>query len=311
MNWHQKHSTNAAYTTTDTNTPRPLCTACIYGIIHQTSTDHRKVHRDPTTIPGQQFALDAFANTARSSRHHKHCDLFTDLAKGLIFPVFTKDRSALELVTKTTIFFRTHPHWSTQQSDVIRFIRIDPESNYNSQAFCKCLSYFGYSIERTPPRDRHANGITERLITAKTNIAMVAPTPRVPDIFWDLAMAYACRTHSFNYKRLNDSPYHYVHNQNIDIKQLHPFWARCYVYIPLKNRREKLSSPRAYKAHFVGYNFSTIMFPNYLVVEVYKNGSYGGIGSRQDIIFDASIILETPQHSLLTKNFIPQVRSSL
>ena len=293
MNWHQQHSTNAAYTHIDANTPRPVCTACLYGTMHQTSTDHRKVHRDPTTIPGQQFALDAFSNTKRSSRHHRHCDLFTDLATGQIFPVFTKDRSALELVTKTTIFFRTHPHWSTQQSDVIRFIRIDPESNYNSQAFLKCLSGFGYSIERTPPRDKHANGVAERsvgLITAKTNIAMQAPTPHVPDAFWDLAMAYACRTHSFNYnKRLNDSPYHYVYNQHIDIKQLHPFWARCYVYIPLKNRAGKLNSPRAYKAHFVGYNFSTIMFPNYLVVEVCKNGSYGDIRSSKDVIFDASI----------------------
>ena len=160
--------------------------------------------------------------------------------------MFTKDRSAQELVTKTTIFFRTHPHWSTQQTDVIRFLRIDPESNYNSQAFLKCLSDFGYSIERTPPRDKHANGVPERsvgLITEKINIAIQAPTPHVPDSFWDLAMAYACRTHSFKYnKRLNDSPYHYVYNRHIDIKQLHPFWAFCYVYIPLKNRTRKLNS---------------------------------------------------------------------
>lgn len=254
---------------------------------------HRKTHRDPTTIPGQQFALDAFTNTATSSRQHRHCDLFTDLATGQVFPVFTKDRKAVELVTKTTIFFRTHPQWSTQQSTVTRFIRIDPESNYNSQAFLKCLSDFGYSIERTPPRDKHANGVAERsvgLITAKTNTAMLAPTPTVPNKFWDLAMAYACRTQSFNYnKRLNDSPYHYVYGQHIDIKQLHPFWARCYVYIPLKDRERKLNSPQAYKAHFVGYNFSTIMFPNYLVVEVYKNGTYGNIRSSKDVIFDASI----------------------
>ena len=103
-------------------------------------------------------------------------------------------------------------------------------------------------------------------------------------------MAYACRTHSSNFnKRINDSPYHYVYGEHIDIKDLHPFWARCYVYIPLKLRQGKLNSPRAYKADFVGYNFSTIMFPNYLVVEVYKNGQYGQVRSTKDAIFDSSI----------------------
>ena len=97
-------------------------------------------------------------------------------------------------------------------------------------------------------------------------------------------MAYACRTHSLNYnKRINDSPYHYVYGEHIDIKDLHPFWSLCYVYIPLKLRQGKLNAPRAYKAHFVGYNFSTIMFPNYLVVEEYKNGQYGQVRSRKDV----------------------------
>ena len=86
----------------------------------------------------------------------------------------------------------------TRTPSTDRFIRIDPEENCNSKAFLKCLSDFDYyySIERTPTRDRHANGIAERsvgLITAKTNTAMLAPTPPVPNKFWDLAMAYVCR----------------------------------------------------------------------------------------------------------------------
>ena len=293
MEWHQQHSKNAAYTLIDASTPRPVCTACTYGTMQQTSTDHRRQHRPNPTVPGQQFVLDAFTNIHLSSRHHKHCDLFTDLATGQTFPVFTKDRSAAELVSKATIFFQSHPAWQTSHPNTTRFIRIDPESNYNSKAFLKCLSDFKYEIERTPPRDKHANGIAERavgLITAKTNMAMLAPNPPVPNKFWDLAMAYACRTQSFNpNKRLNDSPYHYVHGEHIDIKDLHPFWARCYVHIPLKYRKGKLNSPRAYKAHFVGYNFSTILFPNYLVIEVYKNGTYGEVRSSKDVIFDSSI----------------------
>ena len=100
---------------------------------------------------------------------------------------------------------------------------------------------------------------------------MLAPTPPVPNNFWDLAMAYACRTHSFNFNnRINDSPYHYVYGEHIDIKDLHPFWAHCHVYIPLKLRQGKLNSPRAYKAHFVGYNFSTLMFPTILLLKTIR-----------------------------------------
>ena len=69
---------------------------------------------------------------------------------------------------------------------------------------------------------------------------------------------------------------------------LHPFWSRCYVYIPTKNR-PKLGSARAYKAHFVGYNFTTVFTPNYLVMEVHTNGTYGVIRSSKDVIFDSSI----------------------
>ena len=39
----------------------------------------------------------------------------------------------------------------------------------------------------------------------------------------------------------------------------------------------------------MGYNFSTIIFPNYFVVEVYKNGQYGQVRSSKDVIFDSSI----------------------
>ena len=100
----------------------------------------------------------------------------------------------------------------TRTPSTERFIRIEPEKNYNSKAFLRCLSDFDYAVERTPPPDKHANGIAERsvgLITSKTNTAMLAPTPPIPNKFWDLAMAYACRTHSLIYnKRINDSPYH-------------------------------------------------------------------------------------------------------
>jgi hypothetical protein len=52
---------------------------------------------------------------------------------------------------------------------------------------------FGYRLERTPERDKHANGVAERtvgIIAVKTNIAMLNPFPSVPK-YWDLAMTYA------------------------------------------------------------------------------------------------------------------------
>ena len=297
MKWHQQHSINAGYTTEDAESPRPVCTACVYGSMHQTPTDHRKKHRPPVNVPGQQFALDAFTTRQKSFRGHKHCDLFTDLATGQIFPVFTKDRSSANLVSKTKTLFEMHPSWRTPHHNILRYIRIDPESNYNSKEFLSCVAKFGYMLERSPPRDKHANGIAERsvgLATSKANTAMLAPKPPVPQRYWDLAMAYACHTMSFNLNdRIKDSPYHFIHGEHINIKHLHPFWAACYVYIPVKHR-EKLGSPRAYIAHFVGYNFSSIMFPNYLVIEVLPKGKYGMVRSSKDVIFDSSINFAEP-----------------
>ena len=292
MAWHRDNSENAAYNADDEAVPRPVCTACINGTMHQVPTDHRRVHRPPPTIPGQQFALDAFTHNVKSARHYRYCDLLTDLATGQTYPVFTKNRSADELATNMKTFFDIHPAWHVRHPSVPKFIRCDAESNYKSKDFLYCISRFGYELERSPPRDKHANGIAERAvgsITAKTNLAMLAPTPPVPQRFWDLAMSYACTTKAFNYtSRIKDSPYHFAHQRHINIMHLHPFWSRCYVYIPTKNR-PKLGSARAYKAHFVGYNFTTVFTPNYLVMEVYTNGTYGVIRSSKDVIFDSSI----------------------
>ena len=283
--------------------------------MHQTPTDHRKEHRPNSLTPGQQFALDAFTNVHTSSRGNKYCDLLTDLATGQVYPVFTKDRSAAELVQKATVLFNMHPSWRNPTCTDTRFIRLDPESNYNSQAFLSCLSKFGYEVERSPPRDKHANGVAERtvgLVTTKANTAMLAPTTPVPQRFWDFAMAYACHTMSFNYNsRIKDSPYHFLHHQHVDIKQLHPFWSICYVYIPLKNRVGKLGSPRAYKAHFVGYNFSTIMFPNYLVLEILPKGRYSMVRSSKDVIFDSSVNFTENQSLPSEEDFRPTVPSTL
>ena len=167
--------------------------------------------------------------------------------------MFTSSRSADELSAKFTIFCDLHPEFLIGDADRYlifdpegdteppdsRFIRVDAEANYTSTEFLHCAATYRYKLERTPPRDKHANGIVERpvgLVTLKTNVIMLTPTPPVPLHFWDLAMAYACDTLSFCFsKSINTSPYHLEHKAHVPFQYLQPFWTPCYVHYGQKN----------------------------------------------------------------------------
>ena len=117
---------------------------------------------------------------------------------------------------------------------------------------------------------------------------MLSPDIPVPQSFWDLAMKYACDTASYNFSTvIGTSPYMKITGQPINIKYLQPFWASCYVFIPLADR-VKLGSRRAYKARIVGYSNTFLLFPNYFVLP-YSNGQYGKVRESRDVIFDPSI----------------------
>ena len=137
-------------------------------------------------------------------------------------------------------------HSSTAPSEP-RFIRVDAENNYSSTEFLHFASERKYTLERTPPRDKHANGVAERsvgLITVKTNVIMNTPRPPVPTYFWDLAMAYACDTMSLCYSRsLKTSPYTLLHRKPVPFPFLQPFWTPCYVYFGQKNWRARSGIP--------------------------------------------------------------------
>ena len=293
MAWHQKNSINAGFSPKDASAPRPVCPSCVYGGMTETRTDQYRVHRPPPDHPGQQWALDAYDNTRPSSKKYLYCDMLTDLCTGRIYPLFTKDRSAKELVHQISIFFALHPSWQNRYEDTDRFIRLDAERSYRSELFLATAAAFGYRLERTPERDKHANGIAERsvgVIATKTNIAMLQPAPAVPHKYWDLAMTYACDTHSFNpITRLGTSPYHKITGRHVDVGQLRPFWARCYVHIPLQFRAGKVGYARAYKAHFVGYDYTSVLTRTYKVFEVYADCTYGKVRSSKSVIFDQSI----------------------
>ena len=96
-------------------------------------------------------------------------------------------------------------------------------------------------------------------------------------------MKYACDTASYNFSTvIVTSPYMKITGQPINIMYLQPFWASCYVFIPLADR-VKLGSRRAYKARFVGYSNTFLLFPNYFVPP-YSNGQYGKVRESKDYL---------------------------
>ena len=253
MEWHRKNTPGADYTTEDANKPRGLCKGCVEGGMRQASTDHRRQHRPPPTGPGVQFSVDAFTCSVKSRNGHSYCDIFTDLHSRRRYPVFTSNRTAVELCAKASILFDLHPEWKYPPADRSmvfdidgdseppdsRFIRLDAESNYKSTEFLHWAAERGFRLERVAPRDKHANGIAERsvgVLTLTTNVIMLTPTPPVPILFWDLAMEYAADTLSFCYtKAIGTSPYVLLTKSPVPFKILQPFWTSCYVYFGQKN----------------------------------------------------------------------------
>jgi hypothetical protein len=119
----------------------------------------------------------------------------------------TKDRGAEELFLRSGSLFDSHPEWRSTGSDIDRFIRVDRELSYQSVQFMQHASKYGYRVESSPPHDKNAKGIAN-VISAKTNLHMLAPTPRVPTKYWCLCMEYACKTASFNcHRKIGTSPY--------------------------------------------------------------------------------------------------------
>lgn len=293
MEWHRRNTINAKYTDEDAVSPRPVCPGCAFGGMRQTSTDHLRIHRQNPSRPGQIFSMDAYTHKHPSFRGSLYADVFRDLATQQIYVIYTKTRSADELILELGKELDKYPEWAVNiENTQRRFFRVDAEASYRSNSFRAFLASKYYNIEMTPSRDKHAGGIAERTIgvlSEKTNVAMLAPEPQVPSKFWELAMSYAATTLGFNYSEaIGTSPYTYITGQQANIAYLQPFWSKCYVYIPLELRQGKIGVKRACKARFVGYHNSTILYPNYLIIE-YSNGIYGKIRASKDVIFDNSI----------------------
>ena len=290
MAWHRQHTIGANYSTKDASTPRPICTACVQGTMRQTSTDHLRIHRQLSPSYGSQFALDAYTNTHRSLSGFKTVDILTDLYTKRSYPCFTKDRGAVELTRSVTLVLQSHPEWKPSDPTIDRFIRAGAEKSYRSAEFLQCLHKFGYRLEPTPPRDKHANGVAERavgVLSMKCNIAMQPPGITVPQKFWDLAFEYTCVTQAFNYhSAIKTSPYHLITGKHVNLKNLKAFWSLCWVHIALEDRKGKIGFPRAYKARFVGYDLSRTLEPCFKVIEIHPTGIYGKLRTSKDVIFD-------------------------
>jgi hypothetical protein len=97
------------------------------------------------------------------------------------------------------------------------------------------------------------------------------------------------REHHDFQSRIGTSPYHLITGQHVNLKYCHAFWSKCYVHIAVKDRQGKVGFPRAYKAHFVGYDFVHTLTPTYKVMQVYPNGTYGVVRNSKVVIFDTTI----------------------
>jgi hypothetical protein len=167
MAWHKKHTIGAAYTEEDATQARSLCRGCVEGGMRQMSTDHRRVHRPRPTEPGQQFSCDAFQCKTQSARGFHYCDFFTDLCTRIVYPVFTKTRSAEELCKVISLLFDAHPSWKPNRNrafrsfviddddaptppDSDRFIRLDAETSYRSAEFQAMAHRYGYRLQHNP-----------------------------------------------------------------------------------------------------------------------------------------------------------------
>lgn len=261
MEYFKAHNAGADYTNEDRDKPRGLCEACVLGGMAQTKTDHLRQHRPRPTYPGQQFAMDCFHVTFNSRRNYSYVDILICLFSRKIYPIFTKNRTATEIGQRLTILCDLHPEWrqipnrtivfdvdlSPYLTGPVKFIRVDPETSYQSPEFLGVLADQGYTIERTPPRDKHAGGVAERaigLVTLKTNVVMLSQSPPVPPSFWDHAMQYVCDTLSFTYNTvIKTSPHYLLTQTHVPIKYLHAFWSACWVHIPLKNVRASSVNP--------------------------------------------------------------------
>jgi hypothetical protein len=205
MAWHRVNSKNAMFTTK--GALLSLYRACAQATMRQTPTDPHTTHRSRPLEYGQQWSVDAYKHGTYSLAGNIYCDLFRDPSSYQVFAIFTKSRIADEICSKIDEFYGRHPHWKNAGRTTCRFICTDPEPSYMSRTFRN-----GYEVERTPPRDKHANGIAERtdgIVIAKANVALLAPVARAPQRYWDLAIMYACVTMAFNYhSAIDDSPYH-------------------------------------------------------------------------------------------------------
>ena len=263
--WHRANSKNANFTEAEANLLRPISRSCIYGESRQTGTDPHWEHRPRPTLAGRCFTIGAFACAYPSARGIHYCDLQRNFGSYMIYCNYTKSRSAPEVVAPLSRTWNLNPtrliYDSTiQGSSNARFIRVDPESAYKSEAVLRFAAECGYKIERTTSRDKHAGGVAERmvdLVTSKANSAMLAG--KAPVSMWCHASTHTVQTLNFNYSEAIDaSPYNFITGERIDMSYIHSFFSECFMFIPLKERY-KLPARRAHRCKLLSYAYTTIL----------------------------------------------------
>jgi hypothetical protein len=147
--------------------------------MRQAATDPHREDRDKPILLGQQLTMDALHAPTNSLAGNKYCDLITDLTNHWIHPVFTRNRTAEELVRAVSGFFNKHPEL-LRAGSLERFIRCDPEPSCRSTEFVACLSSFGYAVEGTPPRWRYRRALHRTHHIEGKRLAVLSKTQESP-----------------------------------------------------------------------------------------------------------------------------------
>ena len=75
-------------------------------------------------------------------------------------------------------------------------------------------------------------------------------------------------------------------------KYLHSFFADCYMFISLHERKNKLPARHAQRYQFIAYSYTTLLVLTYVIISVNVNGTYGTVRRSKDTIFDDSCVYD-------------------
>ena len=313
MQWHRKNSLNCQFNDAEQVACRKVCPGCVQGGMIATRKDHYSSQRSIPAIAGNCFELDRagkfgeslHVGDTKSFGGYYYFSLLVDLYTHRLYPLFTRTKEAKEFVQVLRRHFVEWPEHMLnpeQTRPLWRFIRCDDDTTFVSQevkAFLSLTPGLRYSVEPGPAYYHVSQGHVERSIghvEHKANVLLMQAG--LPIQFWVHAVEYVCFTHALNpHSTIQTSPMLLETGLKADFRYLHPFGARCWVWVSLaaryanvKKREDvtaKMGQPYAYMARFVGYVNPRLCFPHYYVRRELSANAWGPLQASRNLIFES------------------------